>query len=1147
MPRLPLIALLAACVCAASAPAYALTAAPPPKAYIYTGFDPDYLYFAARVEDPFVVGTHSEPMSEAWNDDAVGFYLDLPRLRTEGPHPRCCRLVVSAAGGFMASVGAADGSWQPAPEWMRGLKLDVSVQGTLNKPDDVDEGFTIEVAIPWRFLGDQVPPDRAEIGFNAVCFVRGENEAFVSWSPDVKTEADLDRPGAWGTLLMRRSGGPGPAGDRQVICPLLMQRILIDARLSAEWLGASVITLVKPEPRPLAATAKATARTAAGLVCGLYRCDYQADPRLGPVVGPGAPGVAGRMVNQPMTALGPWLCAERVDWHRRELTEVAQAGLDAILPVVAPGAAGGLTPRRGLSAMARALQELRGRRVPCPLVGLYLDLSTLPELDPARVSAAVIEFFRTVPQEFWIQLDPESGPGPGRQRLAVLGPPGSVGAVDRNLLAEVSRAFAAEFPGNRLVWLADLGWRDKSLENVTAYCGLDGPDTLNFQANENYPTAVISPGYDDGVSPMIVDRLEGSRYESAWTKALALGPRLIILRSWNDFTHATELAASRQYGVRYVDLTRRFTAQWASGQPRRLRLLRETLPAVLEPGSEYQADLLLQNASLEPLGTSEAVSAGYRIEDETGRTLAEVKSAYALHLLSGQTRTIAVPVAMRNDLKAPLPQGRYRIVFEMLSNRVPLLSSHWFQKSIAEARVWVTVGAPPARAMTVLEASLPTRMESGADYPVRLRLRNDGSATWSKDSVAVAAAWYRRPASPALQPELLGEAARLRLPRTAAPGEVLDLHGNLRAAIGNQPVPPGIYELRWDLIEGSSPAFAGPRAPACGAAVEVVARDAGALFVKSDSPGAIEVGSTTPVKVVVTNAGLRTWEPKTTQIVSHWAYWDGSETAVESSRAALEQAIKPGASGVVTVALRAPQAGGAYWLWFDVAGPEGALASVADEAGAGSLMPTPVLVRGGPYLAVDLAKQANLAIAAPDTRRVVGNFDGRGNSLPSELVPPDVGLAQVTAYPSGYYTAAQHASPPEREVEFAYPARSQGRIDGLACRGQQIALPAGRMVRLHLLGAGAEADVSGEFTVTYADGSSAALPLTMSDWRGEALHGEGVALSLSSFRSPQATQRGPAHLYHYVLGLDAGKEAKTLTLPNDRRLVVAAITAETAP
>ena len=48
MPRSLLAAILAALACVACAPAQALTTSAPPKVHIYTAYDMDFLYLAAR-------------------------------------------------------------------------------------------------------------------------------------------------------------------------------------------------------------------------------------------------------------------------------------------------------------------------------------------------------------------------------------------------------------------------------------------------------------------------------------------------------------------------------------------------------------------------------------------------------------------------------------------------------------------------------------------------------------------------------------------------------------------------------------------------------------------------------------------------------------------------------------------------------------------------------------------------------------------------------------------------------------------------------------------------------------------------------------------------------------------------------------------
>ena len=55
-------------------------------------------------------------------------------------------------------------------------------------------------------------------------------------------------------------------------------------------------------------------------------------------------------------------------------------------------------------------------------------------------------------------------------------------------------------------------------------------------------------------------------YAAAWQQALDAKPDAVVIDSWNDFTHGTEIAASRQYGERYADDTRLATiASTATG------------------------------------------------------------------------------------------------------------------------------------------------------------------------------------------------------------------------------------------------------------------------------------------------------------------------------------------------------------------------------------------------------------------------------------------------------------------------------------------------------------------------------------------------------------------------------------------------------
>jgi hypothetical protein len=79
-------------------------------------------------------------------------------------------------------------------------------------------------------------------------------------------------------------------------------------------------------------------------------------------------------------------------------------------------------------------------------------------------------------------------------------------------------------------------------------------------------TAGIGPGYDDsavlGRKPTIRDRQNGDFYRSSWEQLLqmpvATRPWLVHLETWSEFHEGTDLAESKEYGRKYIDLTRHY-------------------------------------------------------------------------------------------------------------------------------------------------------------------------------------------------------------------------------------------------------------------------------------------------------------------------------------------------------------------------------------------------------------------------------------------------------------------------------------------------------------------------------------------------------------------------------------------------------------
>jgi len=71
----------------------------------------------------------------------------------------------------------------------------------------------------------------------------------------------------------------------------------------------------------------------------------------------------------------------------------------------------------------------------------------------------------------------------------------------------------------------------------------------------------VSPGYDDRKirhPGSYVSRENGAHYEETWKGALASNPDMILICTFNEWHEGTEIEPSREYGFKYMELTRTF-------------------------------------------------------------------------------------------------------------------------------------------------------------------------------------------------------------------------------------------------------------------------------------------------------------------------------------------------------------------------------------------------------------------------------------------------------------------------------------------------------------------------------------------------------------------------------------------------------------
>ena len=105
---------------------------------------------------------------------------------------------------------------------------------------------------------------------------------------------------------------------------------------------------------------------------------------------------------------------------------------------------------------------------------------------------------------------------------------------------------------------------------------------------------------------------------------------------------------------------------------------------------------------------------------------------------------------------------------------------------------------------------------------------------------------------------------------------------------------------------------------------------------------------------------------------------------------------------------------------------------------------------------------------------------------------------------------------------------------------QTLPLPPARRSTLRLVAASHHGPVPGTVTVRYADGSTAATTLTVPDWCNPT--GTVVLAMPHRIKAGQGTDGPAASLFGFAVALDPGKELRSVTLPDDPKIQLYALT-----
>ena len=169
---------------------------PPLATRVRMLWDDEFMYFGAELDEPHLWATLKERDSVIFQDNDFEVFID-----PDGDTHEYYELEVNALGTVWDLMlvrpyrdgGPAIHAWDIA-----GLRVGVNARGTINRAGDRDEAWTVEIAMPWKILGEAaprrgapLPGDQWRVNFSRVQWQLEVKQGTYTKRPDAKTGKPL--------------------------------------------------------------------------------------------------------------------------------------------------------------------------------------------------------------------------------------------------------------------------------------------------------------------------------------------------------------------------------------------------------------------------------------------------------------------------------------------------------------------------------------------------------------------------------------------------------------------------------------------------------------------------------------------------------------------------------------------------------------------------------------------------------------------------------------------------------------------------------------------------------------------------------------------------------------------------------------------